>query len=236
MPRLMSVSHTEPQVRRRAKTVTRRAGWCFLKAGDRVTLVRKAQGLRKGERAERIIDVEILDARREHLLDVTADDVTREGFPDWTRDQFLDFFTATMGGTVEQEVTRIEWRYLEPVADTIEKAILGWRFMYGDEKALQNGIEVALHRAGLDVTREVSLNPRGRVDFLVQTTAGGRRPRTGLEVKVAGSLEAVMRQLQCYAPHVDDLVLVTTKPRHAQLPALVGHKACRVVPIRGAAW
>lgn len=236
MPRLMSVSHTEYQVHRRAKTVTRRAGWAFLNAGDRVTLVRKAMGLRPGDQVERIVDVEVVDVRREQLQEITQADVAAEGFPDWTRDQFLDFFCDSMGGTGLQEVTRIQYRYLEPVADTIEKAIAGWRFMYGDEKALQNGIEIALTRAGLQVEREVSLNPRGRIDFLVQTSAGGRRPRTGLEVKVAGSVEAVMRQLQCYAPHVDDLVLVTTKARHAQLPALVGHKACRVVPVRGGAW
>jgi hypothetical protein len=35
MPRLMSVSLTEPQVRARSKTVTRRLGWLMLKPGDK---------------------------------------------------------------------------------------------------------------------------------------------------------------------------------------------------------
>ena len=44
MPRLMSVSLTEQQVRARTKTVTRRVGWLMLKPGDRLTLCRKVMG------------------------------------------------------------------------------------------------------------------------------------------------------------------------------------------------
>lgn len=47
MPRLMSVTLTERAVVERRKTVTRRLGWGFLKAGDRLTLVRKAMGRRR---------------------------------------------------------------------------------------------------------------------------------------------------------------------------------------------
>lgn len=45
----MSVSLTEDAVRDRRKTVTRRLGWKFLEAGDRLTLCRKVMGRRKGE-------------------------------------------------------------------------------------------------------------------------------------------------------------------------------------------
>lgn len=239
MPRLMSVSHTEAQVRRRAKTVTRRTGWCFLKAGDRVTLVRKAMGLRKGQRAERIVDVEIIDARRQPLQLVTQADVVAEGFPDWTREQFIDFFCRTMGGTPDQDLNRIEWRYVETAADTIEQALASYRFMYGDEKALQEGVHAALERAGLAVHPEVSLNPRGRIDFLVhrELRVGGEclKP-TGIEVKVAGSPATVLAQLQRYAPYCEELVLVTTKASHRQLAGDVAGVPCRVVQIRGAAW
>lgn len=113
MPRLMSVSLTEPQVRARAKTVTRRAGWLMLQPGDRLTLCRKVMGRRKGEPLDRITDVEVVSVRRECLDAITAADVAAEGFPDWTPAEFVSFFCGTHKGcTPDSDVTRIEWRYI----------------------------------------------------------------------------------------------------------------------------
>jgi hypothetical protein len=113
MPRLMSVSLTEPQVRARSKTVTRRLGWLMLKPGDKLTLCRKVMGRKPGEPLERIVDVEVVSVRREPLWDITEDDVTAEGFPDLTQAEFVEFFCGSHKecepGTT---VTRIEWRYL----------------------------------------------------------------------------------------------------------------------------
>ena len=50
--------------------------------------------------------------RRERLCDITPADVVAEGFPDWTTAEFIAFFTAEMGGSYNQELTVIEWRYL----------------------------------------------------------------------------------------------------------------------------
>ena len=47
MPRNMSFAMTTEQIRARTKTVTRRFGWWFLKAGDQVWAVEKAMGLKK---------------------------------------------------------------------------------------------------------------------------------------------------------------------------------------------
>ncbi|MBH0780368.1 hypothetical protein [Nocardia bovistercoris] len=58
MPRNMSVSLTEKQVRARTKTVTRRAGWRFLEPGTRLMLCRKVMGRRKDEPLVRIVEVE----------------------------------------------------------------------------------------------------------------------------------------------------------------------------------
>jgi hypothetical protein len=117
VPRLMSVSLTEQQVRDRAKTVTRRAGWLSLKEGDRLTLVRKAMGLRKGETVVRVAEVEVVSVRRERLDAITIADVLAEGFPGWTRAEFIGFFCGSHKGcTPESEVTRIEWRYLDEEA------------------------------------------------------------------------------------------------------------------------
>ena len=113
MPRLMSVTLTEQQVVDRTKTVTRRKGWLFLKPGDRLTLCRKVMGRRKGDPLVRLAEVEVVSVRRERLCDITADDVECEGFPDRLRFTFMAFFCEHMGGDVLQEVTRIEWRYLD---------------------------------------------------------------------------------------------------------------------------
>ena len=114
MPRLMSVALTEDAVRGRRKTVTRRLGWTFIKAGDRLTLCRKVMGRKKGEPLVRLAEVEIVDVRRERLDTIGAEDVVREGFPDWWPPaSFVDFFTKSMKCAPDTEVTRIEWRYLE---------------------------------------------------------------------------------------------------------------------------
>ena len=109
----MSVTLTEDAVVERRKTVTRRTGWLFLKPGDTLTLCRKVMGRRKGDPLVRLAEVEVVDVRREPLFHMTMEDCAREGFPDWTPTQFLDFFTFHMGGDIAQEVTRIEWRYLD---------------------------------------------------------------------------------------------------------------------------
>jgi hypothetical protein len=113
VPRLMAVSLTQAQVRDRSKTVTRRAGWRMLRAGDRLTLCAKVMGRRPGESLVRIADVEVTSVRRERLDAITAADVTAEGFPQMTPAEFTAFFCATHRGCHSgTEVTRIEWRYL----------------------------------------------------------------------------------------------------------------------------
>lgn len=98
MPRLMAVSLTEPQVRDRTKTVTRRDGWRMLRAGDQLTLCRKVQGRRPGEPLVRIADVEVISVHREPLDAITAADVAAEGFPQMTPGEFVSFFCETHRG------------------------------------------------------------------------------------------------------------------------------------------
>ncbi|MFI9538309.1 hypothetical protein ACIG56_34390 [Nocardia fusca] len=114
MARLMSVALTEPQVRARSKTVTRRMGWHVLKPGDRLTLCRKVMGRRRGEPLVRIVDVRVLAVRRERLDEITPDEVLAEGFPEMSPDEFIEFFCGSHKGcTPDSEVTRIEWAYLD---------------------------------------------------------------------------------------------------------------------------
>ena len=81
MSRLMSVSLTEQAVVERRKTVTRRLGWRFLKAGDRLTLCRKVMGRKPGVPLVRLAEVEVISVRRESLVLITDEDVQRECVP-----------------------------------------------------------------------------------------------------------------------------------------------------------
>lgn len=118
MPRLMSVAQTEAAVVDRSKTVTRRLGWRKVKAGDQLTLCRKVMGRKHGDGTldplVRLAEVLVVDVRREPLNAITGDDAEREGFPEWRDDPalFVDFFCESQGCRRDEEVTRIEWRYL----------------------------------------------------------------------------------------------------------------------------
>ena len=120
MSRLMSVAYTEQAVVERRKTVTRRAGWVFLKPGDRLTLCRKVMGRKKGEPLVRVAEVEVLDVRRERLGQLLIDpayaarELVAEGFPGLPASEFIGrYFTDAQGITPADMVTRIEWRYLD---------------------------------------------------------------------------------------------------------------------------
>lgn len=126
MPRLMSVAYTAEQVRAGIKDVTRRLGWWedkhgrrILHPGDRLTLCEKVMGRKAGEPLVRIRDVEVVSVRRERLSLLTERrgygirECEREGFPDLNPETFIQrYFTDAQGITPDQDVTRIEWRYL----------------------------------------------------------------------------------------------------------------------------
>ena len=130
MSRLMSVSMTADAVIERRKTVTRRKGWLFLKPGDRLTLCRKVQGRKAGEPLERLAEVEVTSVCREALWELLRRDyahawspaptdyakreVAREGFPGMDPAEFVQrFFQVAQRMSTMDEVTRVEWRYLD---------------------------------------------------------------------------------------------------------------------------
>lgn len=116
--RNISFALTEPQFLDGSKNVTRRLGWLHLKPGDRLMGVRKAMGLKPGEKIVRLGAIEVVSVRREPLLAMThkavdygASECRREGFPDMHPAEFVDFFCSTHKGcTPETVVTRIEFR------------------------------------------------------------------------------------------------------------------------------
>ena len=95
------------------KTVTRRLGWACLRIGDRVCAVRKAQGLRKGEKVERLAELEIVTVNTEPLNCISGDDVEREGFLFLSRREFVYRFCAAMRCDPDTHVRRIEFRLVK---------------------------------------------------------------------------------------------------------------------------
>lgn len=119
MPRNMSFSLTTEQFKNRTKTVTRRVGWKFLKAGDVVMGCKKCMGLKPGEKLERLGLIKIVDVYRESLGNMTDDsswygqeEVEKEGFPELSPSEFVAMFVDHMGGDESQDITRIEYEYL----------------------------------------------------------------------------------------------------------------------------
>ena len=114
-------------------------------------------------------------------------------------------------------------------AQLIVEELLRHVFHHVDEAELQEGIWEVLVRAGLDPQREVHLDARSRIDFVVG--------RIGIEVKVDGSLSALIRQAMRYAKYdaLDELVIVTTLSRHLNMPATLNEKRITVAHLgRGA--
>jgi hypothetical protein len=110
----ISFALTKPQLLDGSKTVTRRLGWPYAKAGDRFLAVSKCMGLKPGEQPDIYGTVELLSVRREPLSAIDQDDCRREGFPEMTPAEFVAFFCRVHKGqkcTPETEVTRIEFRF-----------------------------------------------------------------------------------------------------------------------------
>jgi len=114
MTRNISFALTTPQFLDGSKTVTRRLGWKFAKAGDVLCAIEKGQGLKKGETVKCLGLIRVVSARREPLHSIFLSDVRKEGFPNWCRDQFIHFFCKANGCEPHTEVTRIEF---ERIAD-----------------------------------------------------------------------------------------------------------------------
>lgn len=115
MPRNMSFALTTDQIRNRTKTVTRRLGWKFLKAGDLINACVKCMGLRPGEKVERLALLRVYSVRREPLrwIERELDGAALEGFPELSEWDFVERFCRHMKCDRNVEVTRIEFEYVD---------------------------------------------------------------------------------------------------------------------------
>jgi hypothetical protein len=105
------------------KTVTRRLGWLMLKPGDVLMACRKCQGLKPGQKIERLGTIRVVSVRREKLSAMTDDidygfaECALEGFPlphpwGWPT-YFVEMFCNSHKDCApETVVTRIEYEYL----------------------------------------------------------------------------------------------------------------------------
>lgn len=123
MPRNISFALTTQQFRDRTKTVTRRTGWENLMPGDELCAVVKSQGLKKGEKVERLGMIRVVDLRRERLarmtdeLDYGLEECKREGFPPPHPMSFPSVFVEEFckshrGCYPNRLITRIEYEYV----------------------------------------------------------------------------------------------------------------------------
>jgi hypothetical protein len=95
---------------------------------------------------------------------------------------------------------------------SICQALYNAKYRYKNEKDLQQGVNLVLTSLGVEFEPEVSLTPRDRIDFL----AG----KLGIECKVDGTLNRLIRQLGRYAStgKVNELIVLTTRSIHRGLP------------------
>lgn len=108
--------------------------------------------------------------------------------------------------------------------DRIFDLLQSQRFTFAHEEELQQGIALALTAAKIAFERETPLLPRDRPDFLIKDLV--------VEVKVAGSLASVTRQLYRYSEskRVGSLLLVTNRiALHSRLPNEMNHKPLKVL-------
>jgi hypothetical protein len=107
-------------------------------------------------------------------------------------------------------------------------ALAGIAVPVNTEARLHELVAAALDGAGLAHEHEVDLGDGRRIDFL---TAGG----VGIEVKIAGSRNEILRQVHGYAQadRVLAVVLFTTRATHALAAESLNGKPLVVVRSKG---
>jgi len=111
--------------------------------------------------------------------------------------------------------------------DELHEGLSSYKYRFDSEVVLQDALQAALETLGYSYQREVKLDAKSRIDFLVGAL--------GLEVKVGGGLAPMLRQIHRYlaSPGVEGLLLVTTKSSHKGLVSVLQGKPVRVLHVGG---
>lgn len=109
--------------------------------------------------------------------------------------------------------------------DELIELLRSYQIPFGNEAAMQEGIEQILKAEGVKYSREHVFGPRDRIDFLIG--------RIGLECKVDSSKAVVAAQLLRYAerPEIDGLILVTSRHTHAFPQTELGGKPFKAIRV-----
>jgi hypothetical protein len=82
-----------------------------LKPHDRIRAVKKAIGLKKGEKIETLAILEVVSVTREPLSAITQEDVIKEGFSDMTPAEFIAMLSNHYAIPTNTEFNRIDFKY-----------------------------------------------------------------------------------------------------------------------------
>ena len=113
--RNMSFFYTQSQIRSGTKTETTRAGWNFLKPGNKLMACEKCQGLGKGGKIVKIRPIEIVKVEK---IFANADfykesNIIAEGFPGMTPEKFIqDILIKKCKCHYGQDLNRITFKYV----------------------------------------------------------------------------------------------------------------------------
>lgn len=106
-------------------------------------------------------------------------------------------------------------------AKQLAAVLLRKRFTLATEKDVQAEIAQVLHATVPEHRREVILDDKNTIDFMVGTI--------GIEVKIKGNKSAIFKQLQRYAEfdEITELIFVTSKT--VGIPPTINNKSIYVV-------
>ena len=115
--------------------------------------------------------------------------------------------------------------------DQVLAILRGYRYPTNTEAALQLAVERVLTDAGIRFARELVIDPTNRLDFYLPDL------RIALELKIAGSVADVTRQLFRYAKdeRVAVIVLMTNRYTHCEVPNVMREKPIEVITLWGGA-
>jgi hypothetical protein len=112
------------------------------------------------------------------------------------------------------------------VVPMVKQVVRSHRWRLEDEKRLQADLHSHLAAAGVELRREVRLDPKSRIDFM----AGA----IGIEVKIKGSKRDIYRQVEryCQFEAIAELVLISNVP--LGLPAFISGKRIHIIDLTSA--
>jgi hypothetical protein len=114
----MSFFLTTAQFKAKTKTVTRRFAWWNIQPGQIIQAVEKSQGLKKGEKINRLglIRIVSVEVERADAIIHRADSLSelgREGFNDFTPQEFVQMLCEANNKKPSDPVNRIEFEYVD---------------------------------------------------------------------------------------------------------------------------